>query len=75
MKTDDAVRYAGSAAGLAELLGISPSAVSQWTDFPPWSRQLQLERLTKGALQEEPDCLPSAAPVDAHPEAQEQGLA
>ncbi|WP_280192124.1 Cro/CI family transcriptional regulator [Delftia sp. PS-11] len=58
MTTDDAVRYAGSAAALAKLLGVSPGAVSQWRDFPPWPRQLQLERMTGGALSAEPNCLP-----------------
>ncbi|MGQ8879041.1 Cro/CI family transcriptional regulator [Delftia sp. NA_296.1] len=82
MKTEDAVRYAGSAASLAELLGVSPSAVSQWDEFPPWSRQLQLERLTSGALQAEPGCesgrqcarASSHTPVPA-PQSQEPGHA
>lgn len=43
MKTTDAIRMAGgTAAALAELLGITPSAVSQWEDDVPKAREWQL---------------------------------
>lgn len=36
MKTDLAIQLAGSPTALAKLLGITPSAISQWgTDVPP----------------------------------------
>ena len=42
MKKEDAVRFAGTAKRLAEILGISPPAVSMWGDEIP---QLQMYRL------------------------------
>jgi transcriptional repressor of cell division inhibition gene dicB len=42
MNKSQAIRFAGSAAALARLLGVTPSAVSQWSeDIPP----LQVYRL------------------------------
>lgn len=57
MRTLDAINYAKNATGLAELLGVTASAISQWGEFPPDTRQLQLERLTVGGLKAEPGCL------------------
>lgn len=57
MRTLDAINHAKNATGLAELLGVTASAISQWGEFPPDARQLQLERLTVGALKAEPGCL------------------
>jgi len=37
-------------------LGISSGAISQWGDAVPIARQLQLERITLGALKAEPGC-------------------
>ena len=42
MKTQTAIELAGSAAALADLLGITPSAVSQWGDELPEGRVWQL---------------------------------
>ena len=57
MKTQDAIKYAGTAVKLAKLLTIESSgAISQWGEFPPANRQLQLERITLGALKAEPGC-------------------
>lgn len=42
MKVSDAVRFAGTKAELARILGLSPQAVSKWVDtLPP----LQVYRL------------------------------
>lgn len=57
MRTQDAITHAGSSGALAKLLGVTPGAISQWDEFPPASRQLQLERLTGGQLKAEPGCL------------------
>lgn len=57
MKTDKAIEHAGSPKALADLLGITPSAISQWGDEVPPGRQIQLERLTGGKLKADPDCL------------------
>lgn len=43
---------------LAKALGIRQPTISQWGEFPPPLRQLQLERLTGGKLKAEPGILP-----------------
>lgn len=46
MKTDEAIRMAGgTSAALAEMLGITPSAVSQWGEDVPQAREWQLRVL------------------------------
>jgi DNA-binding transcriptional regulator YdaS (Cro superfamily) len=50
MKTTDAAAFFGSKKKLADVLLINPSAVTQWGEFVPESRQYQLQVLTKGKL-------------------------
>jgi DNA-binding transcriptional regulator YdaS (Cro superfamily) len=57
MKTQEAIDYYGSNVALTAALGLSSGAVSQWGEYPPDARQLQIERVTLGALRAEPDCL------------------
>lgn len=45
MKTQDAIQLAGSPTMLARILGVSPSAVSQYGDDLPDVRALQLYTL------------------------------
>lgn len=45
MKTEKAIEHAGSPKALADLLGITPSAVSQWGDDVPQAREWQLKVL------------------------------
>lgn len=45
MKTQQAIDHAGSAKALADLLGITPSAISQWGDDMPEGRMWQLRVL------------------------------
>lgn len=45
MKTQQAIAHAGSARALADLLEITPSAISQWGDEVPESRCWQLRVL------------------------------
>ncbi len=45
MKTETAIALAGSASELAELLDITPSAISQWKDEVPQPRYWQLRVL------------------------------
>lgn len=55
MTTKDALdHYGGDVRTLAAALGIWHSAVYQWGEYPPALRQLQLEKITKGALVAEP---------------------
>ena len=57
MKTQDAITHAGGSLKLAQLLKLTSGAISQWGDYPPENRQLQLERITLGALKAEPGCM------------------
>jgi transcriptional repressor of cell division inhibition gene dicB len=50
MNKSDAVAYFGGGSKLAQALGISPGAVSQWPEQVPLLRQLQLQTLTGGEL-------------------------
>ncbi len=50
MLTAQAIQYFGTRYALAQALGISPATVYQWKERVPTERQIQLERLTKGAL-------------------------
>lgn len=58
MKTTDAAAFFGSKKKLADALSINPSAVTQWGDYVPESRQYQIQVLTKGKLKA---CVKSAA--------------
>jgi len=54
MKTEQAIEQAGSAKALAELLKITPSAISQWGDQVPESRVWQLRVLRPKWFEDEP---------------------
>ena len=45
MKTEQAIKLADGAKALAELLGITPSAISQWGADVPQAREWQLRLL------------------------------
>ena len=45
MKTTDAIKLAGSATALAEMLGITGGAISQWDEEVPEARVWQLRVL------------------------------
>jgi tRNA U34 5-methylaminomethyl-2-thiouridine-forming methyltransferase MnmC len=45
MKTQDAIKLAGSARALAEILGITGGAISQWPELIPEARVWQLRVL------------------------------
>lgn len=50
MKTEDAAKWFGGKRKMADALGISPSAVTQWGDTVPEVRQYQIQVLSKGKL-------------------------
>lgn len=54
MKTQSAIDHYGSATKVAEILGISKAAVSQWGENVPELRALQLEIKSEGALKAKP---------------------
>lgn len=56
MKTQQAIEHAGSARLLADLLGITPSAISQWGDDLPESRCWQLKVLRPDWFTESVTC-------------------
>lgn len=56
MTKDQAVAHFGTQTLLAKALGLTQGTISLWPDYPPPIRQLQIERLTGGALRAEPDC-------------------
>lgn len=56
MRTEQVIAYFKSQEATAKALGIKQPSVSDWGDYPPDLRQLQLERITKGKLKAEPGC-------------------
>ena len=57
MNKADAIAWAGGTqALLAEKLGITQGSVSLWGEPIPPLRQLQIERLSGGALKAGPEC-------------------
>jgi len=66
MRTDTAIQHFGSQAALARALGISQPSVAGWGAKVPWRRQLQLERLTNGALKHDPADIPEDMRVIVH---------
>jgi|TARA_R100001530_G_scaffold129413_1_gene99740 hypothetical protein len=54
MTKQQAISHFKSVAALARVLGISTQAVYDWGDQVPELRQLQLEKITDGALTAEP---------------------
>lgn len=70
MKTAQAIKHAGNALELAKMLGINSSgAISQWGEYPPDNRQLQIERITLGALKAEPGAMDRVLGMDRLPKA------
>ncbi len=50
MKTEDAIKFYGSAAKLAKVLGISRQAVDNWGDTVPRGRAYELMVITGGRI-------------------------
>lgn len=57
MKKADAIKYFGTQVKMGKALGINQGSISAWPEYPPDHRQLQIERVTLGALKAEPDCM------------------
>ena len=53
MTKEEALKWAGGTVALAERLGITPSAVSQWTEVPEL-QQYRLWSLSAGKLAMDP---------------------
>lgn len=69
MTKTQAVNYFGSQAELADALGISRPAVSQWPETIPEMRQWQIRAITEGRLEVDAEHLHDigAAPSQAVP--------
>jgi len=50
MSTEDAMKYFTTQSNIADALGITQAAVSQWGDRPPMLRQFQMQIATSGGL-------------------------
>jgi DNA-binding transcriptional regulator YdaS (Cro superfamily) len=57
MTTYQAIKHYGTQVKLAAALGISQASVSEWGDYPPKLRQLQLQQITRSRLKAEPGLL------------------
>lgn len=57
MTKDAAIKHYGTQDKLAKALGMSQASVSEWGEYPPALRQLQLQQITKGKLKAEPGLL------------------
>lgn len=56
MNKQQVIDFFGGVSATAAALGISQPSVSNWTSRLPELRQLQIERLTRGALIASPEC-------------------
>ncbi len=50
MTTDEAIKFYGGKMQLATALGIWPQTVYQWGEFPPMSKQYEIEVRSGGKL-------------------------
>lgn len=64
MTKQDAIDFYGGITELATALNVTISAISQWGDYPPGGRQMQLENITNKKLLAEPDCMVSKRTAD-----------
>jgi DNA-binding transcriptional regulator YdaS (Cro superfamily) len=56
MRTADVLAHFKTQQAIAKALGMKQPSVSSWGEYPPDKRQLQIERITDGALKAEPEC-------------------
>lgn len=64
MKTATAIKYAGSARALSELLEITPSAISQWGEDMPQTRVWQLKVMRPAWFTDAEQGQPQAQPLE-----------
>jgi DNA-binding transcriptional regulator YdaS (Cro superfamily) len=56
MKTEQVLKHYGTQMEVAKALGITQPTVSEWGEYPPVLRQIQIERDTAGKLKAEAWC-------------------
>ena len=64
MNTQETIAHFGNQTKTGEALGIDQSTVSCWGEYPPDRRQLQIERVTFGALKAEPGSMDRVLGMD-----------
>ena len=64
MLKKDAIDHFGGQAELARALNIKTQSITDWGDCVPPLRQIQIEKITHGALKASPDVF-GPAPTDA----------
>jgi DNA-binding transcriptional regulator YdaS (Cro superfamily) len=64
MRTSDVVEHFGTQKAIADALGIKPPSVSDWGEFVPPLRQLQIEALTGGKLRADASILPAPSEIE-----------
>lgn len=57
MRTADVLEHFKTQTAVADALGIKQPSVALWGEYPPDARQLQLQKITRGKLKAEVDCL------------------
>lgn len=67
MKTVHLVQWFGTKEKIARFVGITPSAVSMWGEYPPPLHQLLFEHVTESRLRAEPDVWQCLFPRVIHP--------
>lgn len=60
MTKSDVLNHFGTQQAIADALGIYQSSVAEWTERIPALRQIQIERITLGALRADPECWPQS---------------
>jgi transcriptional repressor of cell division inhibition gene dicB len=64
MRKDEVLDHFKTQKAIAEALGIAQPSVAEWGEYPPDSRQLQIELLTGGTLKAEPGCMQRVLGLD-----------
>lgn len=67
MDLNDLKNHYGSIPNAARALGLVRQAVYQWKDGIPALRQIQIERMTIGALKADPNCWLEQQPIAQQP--------
>lgn len=63
MTKTELIKHFGSQQAAADALGVKQPSIAAWKEQLPELRQLQIERLTNGALVAGPECDPYRVPV------------
>lgn len=60
MTKTQALEWAGGPTELARRLGMAQATVSGWGEVPPYVRQLQIQKLSRGKLKADPLVMPNS---------------